>query len=80
MTLEKTEMPPHIPPIQSQPEPVKCDYIDVSNEEGDQPRFRLQPHANGGNPIGPALILELEGAHGLIQHLGRFIPRDPIAD
>jgi hypothetical protein len=78
MTLERTEPPLHIPSPTPVPEPVQCDYIDVSKAEGDQPRYKLQPHADGGKPIGPALILEMEGAHALIQHLEKIL-RDPIA-
>lgn len=79
MTLDKTEVPLHIPQPQQVPDPVPVDYIDVSKAEGDQPRYRLQPHADGGKPIGASMILEREGAQALIQHLERIL-RDPIAD
>ena len=69
MTLEKTEPPLHVPPPMQVPGPIKCDYLDVARVPGDQTRFSLQPHKDGGTPIGPALILEREGAMALIRHL-----------
>ena len=79
MTLERTETPLHIPSPTVVPEPVQCDYLDVTEVEGEQAKYRLQPHANGGRPIGPALILESEGARALVQHLERIL-RDPVSD
>lgn len=78
MTLERTEQPLHIPKIEAVPEAVKCDYFDVSRTDGEQPRFVLQPHNDGGRPAGPALILEMEGARALLQHLEAIL-RDPTA-
>ena len=69
MTLEKTEPPLHIPPPTQVRDPIKCDYLDVACLPGDQTRFSLQPHQDGGTPIGPALILEREGAMALVRHL-----------
>jgi hypothetical protein len=41
MALENTENPLHIPALAKVLDPVECDYLDVSREEGD--RLRL-PH------------------------------------
>jgi hypothetical protein len=79
MTLERTETPIHIPSPAAAPEPVQCDYLDVTRVDGDQARYRLQPHVNGGRSIGPALILESESAHALVQHLEKIL-RDPVSD
>ncbi len=79
MTLERTEPPLHIPSPMPVLEPIQCDYIDVSKVDGDQPRYKFQPHSNGGKPIGPPLILEREGAQALIQHLENVL-REPKVD
>lgn len=78
MTLERTEQPLHVQKSERVPEQMQCDYFDVSLLDDDQPRYRLQPHADGGMPVGPALVLENEGARALIQHLGKLL-RDPSA-
>jgi hypothetical protein len=69
MTLERTELPLHMQTTERPAEEVSCDYCDVTFVEGDQPRYKLQPHARGGLPVGPTLIFETEGARSLIQHL-----------
>jgi hypothetical protein len=79
MTLERTEAPLHIPSPTSERASVQVDYLDVSRVEGDQPRYRLQPHTDGGKPFGPVLILEAEGAQALVQHLEKIM-RDAISD
>jgi hypothetical protein len=79
MTLENTERPLHVRKYDQVPPEVECDYFDVSLLEGDQPRYRLQPHADGGTPIGPGLILESEGARARVQHLEKVL-RDPTAE
>jgi hypothetical protein len=79
MTLERTEAPLHIPNPTPATDSVQIDYLDVSKTEGDQPRYRLQPHTDGGKPFGPALILEAEGAEALVQHLKKIV-RDAISD
>ncbi len=79
MTLERTEQPLHMQKAEEVPGQVQCDYFDVSVLDGDQPRYRLQPHADGGTPVGPALILESEGVRALIQHLEKML-RHPTAD
>lgn len=48
---------------------IACDYVDVVRLSGDQPRFLLQPHLQGGAVAMAAFSLETEGARGLVQHL-----------
>jgi hypothetical protein len=73
MALSEYVEPFDVSHIEVSLNPVPCDYIDVSPEEGDQPRFKLQPHKSSGLPIGSAVVLEMEGARALWRKLGQIL-------
>lgn len=66
------QAPGHAGEINTAEMPIACDYIDVVRLNEGQPRFLFQPHLSGGRALA-SFTLEIEGARGLLQHLGHLV-------